>query len=192
MNTNTNMRPTRVVARLARPSAEIAALAADHGNHPEALIPVPQAVQARQGGLTRAAIIGEARALGIPIERACGVAAFNSLFDVPPRPGNVSRVCDGPACWLKGAARVHHELSDVLGGTWPIERNSCLGLRDPPRLRWSTAPSVAPERVDNGAGLGASHQTGWTGVIARIMHLSANPESARGAGKKTTARKASK
>ncbi len=24
---------------------------------------------------------------------------------------------------------------------------------------------------DNGAGLGASHQTGWTGLIARIMHL---------------------
>jgi hypothetical protein len=24
---------------------------------------------------------------------------------------------------------------------------------------------------DNGAGLGASHQTGWTGIIARIMHL---------------------
>ena len=24
---------------------------------------------------------------------------------------------------------------------------------------------------DNGAGLGASHQTGWTGVIARVVHL---------------------
>ena len=24
---------------------------------------------------------------------------------------------------------------------------------------------------DNGAGLGASHQTGWTGVLARGMHL---------------------
>lgn len=24
---------------------------------------------------------------------------------------------------------------------------------------------------DNGAGLGASHQTGWTGVIARLIHL---------------------
>ena len=24
---------------------------------------------------------------------------------------------------------------------------------------------------DNGAGLGAAHQTGWTGVIARAMHL---------------------
>jgi hypothetical protein len=26
---------------------------------------------------------------------------------------------------------------------------------------------------DNGAGLGASHQTGWTGVVARILDLSA-------------------
>jgi uncharacterized protein (DUF1684 family) len=25
---------------------------------------------------------------------------------------------------------------------------------------------------DNGAGLGASHQTGWTGAIAALMHLS--------------------
>jgi hypothetical protein len=24
---------------------------------------------------------------------------------------------------------------------------------------------------DNGAGIGASHQTGWTGVVARLMHL---------------------
>jgi hypothetical protein len=24
---------------------------------------------------------------------------------------------------------------------------------------------------DNGAGLGASHQTGWTGVVARLMHI---------------------
>jgi hypothetical protein len=25
--------------------------------------------------------------------------------------------------------------------------------------------------ADNGAGLGASHQTGWTGIVARAMHL---------------------
>jgi len=33
---------------------------------------------------------------------------------------------------------------------------------------------------DNGAGLGASHQTGWTGVIARLMDLFARvtPEDA--------------
>lgn len=33
---------------------------------------------------------------------------------------------------------------------------------------------------DNGAGLGASHQTGWTGIIARTLDLFArlNPEDA--------------
>jgi hypothetical protein len=38
---------------------------------------------------------------------------------------------------------------------------------------------------DNGAGLGASHQTGWTGIIARSMHLFATltPEKALEGGK---------
>ena len=40
---------------------------------------------------------------------------------------------------------------------------------------------------DNGAGLGASHQTGWTGVIARLMHLFATltPDRAMERGKKS-------
>jgi len=38
---------------------------------------------------------------------------------------------------------------------------------------------------DNGTGIGASHQTGWTGIIARIMHLFATttPEQALELGK---------
>jgi len=38
---------------------------------------------------------------------------------------------------------------------------------------------------DNGAGIGASHQTGWTGIIARTMHLFAtsSPEQALALGK---------
>jgi hypothetical protein len=31
---------------------------------------------------------------------------------------------------------------------------------------------------DNGAGLGASHQTGWTGLVARAMHLFATTSAA--------------
>ena len=31
---------------------------------------------------------------------------------------------------------------------------------------------------DNGAGLGASHQTGWTGIVARLMHLFASTSAA--------------
>ena len=33
---------------------------------------------------------------------------------------------------------------------------------------------------DNGAGLGASHQTGWTGTIARLMHLFATTTAEQG------------
>ena len=46
---------------------------------------------------------------------------------------------------------------------------------------------------DNGAGLGASHQTGWTGTIARLLHVFATltPEqflaSGRGAYFESTA-----
>src|SRR5678815_1713028 len=42
---------------------------------------------------------------------------------------------------------------------------------------------------DNGAGLGASHQTGWTGVIARAMHLFAtvSAEDTLNMGKKAFA-----
>ena len=38
---------------------------------------------------------------------------------------------------------------------------------------------------DNGAGLGASHQTGWTGIVARMMHLFATttPEQVQEVGK---------
>ena len=38
---------------------------------------------------------------------------------------------------------------------------------------------------DNGAGLGASHQTGWTGVVARLLHLlaTASPEQTLEFGK---------
>jgi hypothetical protein len=32
---------------------------------------------------------------------------------------------------------------------------------------------------DNGAGLGASHQTGWTGIVARLMHLFATNTAER-------------
>ena len=39
---------------------------------------------------------------------------------------------------------------------------------------------------DNGAGLGASHQTGWTGIVARAMHLFATvtPEAILQAARK--------
>jgi len=45
---------------------------------------------------------------------------------------------------------------------------------------------------DNGAGLGASHQTGWTGIVARLMHYFATitPEHLRTAGKEAVPERA--
>lgn len=42
---------------------------------------------------------------------------------------------------------------------------------------------------DNGAGLGASHQTGWTGIVARALHLFATvtPEQVLAGGKESYA-----
>jgi hypothetical protein len=47
---------------------------------------------------------------------------------------------------------------------------------------------------DNGAGLGASHQTGWTGIIAPAMHIfaSVTAEQALAGGKKSYAASAAK
>ncbi|HWU37296.1 MAG TPA: hypothetical protein VN203_06555 [Candidatus Acidoferrum sp.] len=41
---------------------------------------------------------------------------------------------------------------------------------------------------DNGAGIGASHQTGWTGIVARVMHMFATttPEQVIELGQKAT------
>jgi NADH:ubiquinone oxidoreductase subunit E len=55
-------------------SAEVVALTAQHNNDPEVLVSMLQIIQAQHGGLTRAAIIDAARALGIPAQRAYGVA----------------------------------------------------------------------------------------------------------------------
>jgi hypothetical protein len=38
---------------------------------------------------------------------------------------------------------------------------------------------------DNGKGLGASHQTGWTGLIAKLMQQNGEPKDARGASQAT-------
>ncbi len=115
---------------------EIAALATQHGSDPEAILAIFQRLQAQGGGLTREAIEDVARALRLPAERAYGVATFYTLLATPPRPGRTIRVCDGPACWLRGAAATRAALEHILSPppspepSSTVERTSCLGLCD--------------------------------------------------------------
>jgi NADH:ubiquinone oxidoreductase subunit F (NADH-binding)/NADH:ubiquinone oxidoreductase subunit E len=109
---------------------EITALAERHHADPEALLAIFQELQARHGGLTRAAIADVARALRLPVERAYGVATFYSMLNSPPRPRPTIRVCDGPACWLNSAQEARAAVEAEFGREWAVERTSCLGLCD--------------------------------------------------------------
>ena len=47
-------------------------------------------------------------------------------------------------------------------------------MRDPEGNFWPLPPVLQYFHGDNGAGLGASHQTGWTWGIARLLHVFAS------------------
>jgi hypothetical protein len=71
------------------------------------------------------------------------------------------------------AEEISHRLSSIFltdqDGHRPVFGGSQKFQNDP---HWRDYPLFYEYfHGDNGAGLGASHQTGWTGVIARAMHL---------------------
>jgi NADH-quinone oxidoreductase subunit F len=111
---------------------EIAILAQEHGDNPEAVLEIFRDLQARQGGLTQEAIKDVARALHIPAERAYGVASFYSMLELAPNQGGTLRVCDGPVCWLHGSEKVRQAADELAEQhpEWKVERTSCLGLCD--------------------------------------------------------------
>jgi len=111
--------------------AEVLELAAEHGNNPEAVLEVLNAIQAEHGGLSRASIIDTARALGLPAHRVYGMATFYSMLSLEERK-KVLRVCDGPVCWLKRASEKSpvEEWQKKVGDEFTVERTSCLGLCD--------------------------------------------------------------
>jgi NADH:ubiquinone oxidoreductase subunit F (NADH-binding)/NADH:ubiquinone oxidoreductase subunit E len=127
---------------------EILALADTHARDPEALLAIFQTLQARHGGLTRAAIQDTARALHLPAERAFGVASFYSMLSLSPRaPGQrVAQVCDGPACWLKA----RHTPAPDFGEGWEKVRTSCLGLCDRAPAALVDEHPVGPLSADGG------------------------------------------
>ncbi len=108
---------------------EIIQIANRLGDQPEAILEIYQALQSQRGYLTIEAIGDVARQLHIPAERAYGVATFYSMLALKEREDHTIRVCDGVACWLRGAKNIHWAISDTYPD-WNVERTSCLGLCD--------------------------------------------------------------
>ncbi|HLF25349.1 MAG TPA: NADH-quinone oxidoreductase subunit NuoF [Anaerolineae bacterium] len=113
--------------RKAQPDPIVDAAAAKHGAD---IVSIFHALQAERGYLSADTIGAVATALKLPDRHAFGVATFYSMFSTQPRSKKVVRVCDSPACRLKGSAAVHAAIETAAGGEWAVERTSCLGLCD--------------------------------------------------------------
>jgi NADH:ubiquinone oxidoreductase subunit F (NADH-binding)/NADH:ubiquinone oxidoreductase subunit E len=153
------MRPHRK-----RDNPEVVQLARQHGRDPSAILEVLRELQARHGRLAPPVIDAVAHELRLPAERAYGVATFYSLLNVAPAGGMlpVARVCDGPACWLRGAAQAR-QAAEQAGV--PVERSSCLGLCD-------LAPAALAGLRQCGP-LGDAHAAAppetWPGAVPRYL-----------------------
>lgn len=102
-----------------------------------ALLPALHAAQRVYGRLPEAVATEIGRALGVPLADVHGVIDFYSLFYQEPVGRTLLRVCDAPVCALAGSETVLDALCRHLetepgvmseGGTFTVERASCLGL----------------------------------------------------------------
>jgi NADH:ubiquinone oxidoreductase subunit F (NADH-binding)/NADH:ubiquinone oxidoreductase subunit E len=124
----------RVILRHKSIDAEIRQIAEGKTSDPEAILEVLLELHASRGVLTNDEVEDVALALKIPPERAFGISSFYSMLQAPT---TAIRVCDGPACWLKGAADLRavlelqpQRIEETDGKGLNIERSSCLGLCD--------------------------------------------------------------
>ena len=104
---------------------------------PAMLIPVLQSVQEEYRYLPVPVLNFIANALDLPPAKVYGVATFYGHFALEPKGKYVIKVCDGTACHVKGASKLHDVLvarlklesgqtttSDLL---FTVETVSCLG-----------------------------------------------------------------
>lgn len=109
---------------------EIEELAGRYERDPQFVLEMLRALQARHGGLEKDMIEHTARALGMDAARVFGVASFYSMLSTELQPRRILRICDGPPCWMRGAAEMRAAADSAYGEDWRVERTSCLGLCD--------------------------------------------------------------
>lgn len=110
--------------------AAIGQLAERYGRDPAAVVEILRALQARHGRLTSELVQEVARALRLPASRVHGIATFYAMLAAEAPPARTIRICDGPACLLRGAGSLLGKLPTMPDQSWTITRTSCLGLCD--------------------------------------------------------------
>lgn len=102
----------------------------------DALIPILQEVQEKQGYLSREAVIRISKHLNLPTTKIFGVATFYNQFRFQPKGKYHLMVCRGTACHVKGSNRVLDMAQKILklkpGQTsrdrlFSLETVACMG-----------------------------------------------------------------
>jgi NADH-quinone oxidoreductase E subunit len=102
----------------------------------DALIPILQEVQERQGYLSREAVTQISKHLNLPATKIFGVATFYNQFRFQPKGKYHFTVCRGTACHVKGSNRVLEMAQKLLklkpGQTsrdrlFSLETVACMG-----------------------------------------------------------------
>ncbi len=100
------------------------------------LLSVLQGINAEFNYLPEGTLYYLSRSLNVPIAHVVSVASFYSLFSLKPRGKYLISICQGTACFARGAERLLERLQDVLeiktGETTPdkkfsLETVRCLG-----------------------------------------------------------------
>jgi formate dehydrogenase subunit gamma len=124
--------------------ATASAIAAEHGNRPDALIEILHAVQAALGYVPEAAVPALAHALNLSRAEVHGVVTFYHDFRRVPAGRHVLKMCRAEACQAMGCEALVARAEDRLGvacgstsadGRVTLEAVYCLGL-------CATAPSA--------------------------------------------------
>jgi len=102
----------------------------------DALIPLLQEIQEKEGYLSEEAIVKTGSKLKIPTSKIYGVATFYNQFRFEPVGKYHVMVCRGTACHVLGSATVLQELESYLkiksgqttrDGLFSIEVVACIG-----------------------------------------------------------------
>jgi NADH-quinone oxidoreductase subunit E len=108
----------------------------EYGLDKENLIMILQAIQRRYNYLPQHALSYLATKIGVPMSQIYGVATFYSTFSLEPRGRNIISICLGTACHVRGGARVHEKLEELLSITdgqttgdkrFTLESVRCIG-----------------------------------------------------------------
>lgn len=148
-------------------SPEIEALSQKHDRDPKALLEILQELQASEGYLSPERIAEISRSLPVPQHKVQGIATFYTMLSTAPHAEKTLRICDGPACWLRGGKELHEYAERTLGSDWRIVRNSCLGLCD-----------RAPAALVNNEQWGPLSCVGLDSLLATNPDYSLNPNYA--------------